>query len=89
MHYFCPLYITGRNYYLPTANSKKELLPIYNTQQRRIITCLSTTNNREELLPGYNKEELLPVYNTQQRRNTNCLQQTTNANYYLSTTNNK
>ena len=53
---------------------------------------LSTTNNKEELLPFYNKQEkknyylfttnnkkeLFPVYNTQQREIISCLKQTTN-----------
>ena len=53
---------------------------------------LSKTNNKEELLPFYNKQEkknyylfttnnkkeLFPVYNTQQREIISCLKQTTN-----------
>jgi len=41
---------------------------------------LSTTNN---------KEELLPVYNTQEFFFITCLHHTTKKNYYLSTTRNK
>ena len=69
-------------------HATKELLPVYNKQQRALLTVcskqqrnnyyLSTTINKEELLPVYKKVELLPVYNMQQIKN-----------YYLSTTNNK
>ena len=41
---------------------------------------MSTTNN---------KQELLPDYNTQQRGIISCLKQTTNMKYYLFTPNNK
>jgi hypothetical protein len=36
-----------------------------------------------------NKEEILPVYNKQQKRINTCLQLATIRNYYLSTTRNK
>ena len=60
------------NYY----PSSKKHLAVYNTQQRRIITCLQQTT----------RNELLPVYNTQQREIISCLKQTTNKEYYLSNT---
>jgi hypothetical protein len=58
-------------------------------QQRRNITCLQLkTHKNYYLSTSNNKEELLPVYNTQQRRIISCLNQTTNRKYDLSTTNN-
>jgi hypothetical protein len=55
----CLQQATKGNYYLSTTNkkdellpvyNKEELLPVYNKQQQQIIT-MSTTRNKEKLLP--------------------------------------
>jgi lauroyl/myristoyl acyltransferase len=63
--------------------TKKELLPVYNDQQRRVITCLQESGIITCLQHATNKE-LLPVYNKQQREMITSLQKTTTRNYYLS-----
>jgi hypothetical protein len=51
-----------------------------------MITSLQKTTTRNYYLStANNKEELLPVY----QKNITCLQHATKKNYYLSTTNNK
>ena len=59
-------------------------------QQRENITCLQQKTNKSYYLSTTkNKEELLPVYNKQQQIIITCLQHATKMNYYLSPTRNK
>jgi hypothetical protein len=50
------------NDYLSTTNNKEESLPVYNKQEKRIITCLHHTTKKNYYLSTTRyKEKLFPV----------------------------